>query len=59
MGIFLTRDVIRSKDPGLLRDAVTRLVQSEDFREVTGPGANSRQKLDTRILLVAEVLRAA
>jgi len=59
MGIYNTRDVIRDKNPLILRTAVTVLVQSEDFRSVTGPGANSREKLNTRIHLATEALRAA
>ena len=59
MGILLSRDEIRTKDPVLLREAVSILVQSEEFRAVTGPGANSRQKLDRRVELAQVALRAA
>jgi hypothetical protein len=59
IGIFHARDHIREKDPTILRAAVTQLVQSDDFRAVTGPGANSREKLNTRIGLATDILRAA
>lgn len=57
IGIFNARDEIRNKDPQELRSAITELVQSDQFRAVTGPGANSREKLETRINLVTESLR--
>lgn len=59
IGIFNSRDDVRNKDPGILRTAITQLVQSEDFRAVTGPGANSRDKLETRISLATDALRNA
>jgi hypothetical protein len=33
---------------------VIETVQSEEFRRVTGPGANSKEKLRTRIGLVEQ-----
>lgn len=59
IGIANTRDEIQDKDPATLRNAITALVQSEPFRAVTGPGANSREKMETRIALVTAVLRDA
>ncbi len=59
IGIANSRNTIRRKDPGVLRRKLSELVQSEDFRAVTGPGANSRDKLETRIRLVEEALRNA
>jgi len=59
IGILNTKDIIRAKDPVTLRNAITNLVQSEGFRSVTGPGANSREKLDKRINLATEALRKA
>lgn len=59
IGIANTRSEIRSKEPATLRQKLTELVQSEDFRAVTGPGANSRDKLENRIRLVEEALRVA
>lgn len=59
IGIFHARDHIRGKNPTVLRAAVTQLVQSDEFRAVTGPGANSHEKLNTRIGLATEILRKA
>lgn len=56
--IFNTKDVIKLKDAKVLRKAVTGLVQSKEFRDVTGPGANSREKLEARINLATEKLSA-
>lgn len=56
IGIANVRNKIRSKTPEILRQKLSDLVQSEGFRAVTGPGANSRDKLETRIRLVGEVL---
>lgn len=41
-----------------VRQRIISLVQSEVFRENTGPGANSREKLEKRIALVQNVLSA-
>ncbi|RJQ23990.1 DUF262 domain-containing protein [Candidatus Parcubacteria bacterium] len=59
IGIYDSKDDIIEKNPNQLRNAITELVQSEKFREVTGPGANSREKLETRIALAAESMRKA
>ncbi len=59
IGIANARNTIRSKDSVTLREKLSELVQSEDFRAVTGPGANSREKLETRIRLAEEALRNA
>ena len=39
-----------------LKETIIRVVQSPDFRDFTGPGANSRPKLDGRIRSVQEAL---
>ena len=57
--IFETRDLIRQKDPKALRKKISELVQSETFKEVTGPGANSKEKLNKRISLAVEALKSA
>ncbi len=59
MGIHRTYDIIQDKDATALRTKVTALVQSEEFRAVTGPGANSKEKLRTRIELAATALESA
>lgn len=59
MGILASYDQILDKAPAALRSKITELVQSEVFRAVTGPGANSREKLKTRIELASQALLAA
>jgi hypothetical protein len=41
------------------RSAVADTVQGEEFRRATGPGANSREKLESRIATIEHALRAA
>lgn len=41
--------------PRDLRGLLTSLVQSPSFREVTGPGANSKTKLERRVAMVREL----
>ncbi|MEW6765208.1 MAG: DUF262 domain-containing protein [Pseudomonadota bacterium] len=59
IGICLNYDKIKDKPAAKLRDAITNLVQSEEFRAVTGPGANSKEKLNTRIALASQALTEA
>ena len=40
-------------------EKVTELVQTEAFRAVTGPGANSKEKLRIRIQLATDALLSA
>jgi hypothetical protein len=47
---------VEKVDPEKLDRALSEVFQSEDFRDVTGPGANSSEKLNKRIRLVAEGL---
>lgn len=49
----------KEKSPESLRSAVTQLVESSDFRAVTGPGANSKEKLSRRIQLVSDAITSA
>lgn len=56
IGIFNSLPNLRNKPTDTVRNAVIQTVQSEDFRRVTGPGANSREKLRTRIRLIEETL---
>lgn len=44
IGIESVFDQIQGKDPASLRAKITELVQTEVFRSVTGPGANSKEK---------------
>lgn len=59
IGIESTFDQIQGKDPASIREKITQLVQTEAFRAVTGPGANSKEKLKTRIQLAATALVSA
>jgi len=59
IGIYTAYDQVQNKDPASLREKITQLVQTEAFRAVTGPGANSKEKLRIRIQLAAEALVSA
>ena len=59
MGILTTYDEIAGKSSEFLREAVTELVQSAEFRAVTGPGANSKEKFRSRVDLAVNALLAA
>lgn len=59
IGIYSNFAQIEGKSADSLRTNMTQLVQSEPFRSVTGPGANSKEKLKTRIQLAGAALLAA
>lgn len=59
MGVFRTIDYVEQLPPDLVQNAVRETVQSEAFREVTGPGANSRQKLEGRISLIQQAIQGS
>lgn len=59
IGIHLSLEEVQGKDGAALRKKISELVQSDAFREVTGPGANSKQKLGRRIELVRQALLEA
>ena len=48
----------QQKTPEEVRAKVTEVIQDQEFRRVTGPGANSREKLHKRINLVETALGA-
>lgn len=56
IGIHNNLEKIQNKTPESLRASVTALVQSDAFRSVTGPGANSKEKLKSRIRLASDAL---
>lgn len=58
MGILANIDKCKRKDEGMLRAAVTAAIQSDAFREVTGPGANSREKLRARIDIITQAIKS-
>jgi hypothetical protein len=59
IGSFEALSDLKSKSEAKVRKAITDLVQSEPFRAVTGPGANNKTKLDTRIGLARDAIKAA
>ena len=59
IGCFNALDALKTKDSTDARREITELVQSDMFRAVTGPGANNKTKLESRISLVAEAIVAA
>jgi len=58
IAIYSTYEQIKDKEAQSLRQAIADLVQSQDFRSVTGPGANSKEKLNARIQLASNALIA-
>ncbi len=56
IAICSSYEKIKNKPATSLRQAITNLVQSEVFRAVTGPGANSKEKLNARINLASQAL---
>jgi hypothetical protein len=59
MGINDNLEQLHGKSAAALRAGITNLIQSDPFRLVTGPGANSKEKLRARIRLAGETLLAA
>jgi hypothetical protein len=55
-GVLANLDEIAGRDPAQLRASLYNLYGSEEFREVTGPGANTIPKLNGRINLVSAAL---
>jgi hypothetical protein len=56
-GAFPNIDAIAKKSPETLKLALASLLESNDFRDVFGPGANTIEKLNKRIQLVSECFR--
>jgi hypothetical protein len=56
VGCFKAISAMKSKSGPTVKRALIKLVQSPEFREVTGPGANSKTKLETRIHLVEDCI---
>jgi len=48
--------LMESLKPETIKEAIVRCVQSEEFRQQTGPGANSKPKLQRRIELIEETV---
>ncbi len=56
-GALSNIEAIAKKSPKTLRLALASLLESAEFRDVTGPGANTIEKLNKRIQLVSECFR--
>jgi hypothetical protein len=56
VGCFESLAALKAAAGESVRNAVTSVVQGEAFRQVTGPGANSKAKLETRIKLCADAI---
>jgi len=59
IGSFNAASELAAKDADRVKRGLVALVQGDEFRKVTGPGANARWKLETRIKLVEECIRNA
>lgn len=59
VGSFESLAALQALSPDAARAAITATLQGTEFREVTGPGANSKAKLDTRIGLCAYAIANA
>jgi hypothetical protein len=59
LGVAAKIDKFQAKNATCLKTALIKLVQSDGFRDVTGPGANNRTKLKKRIELVSNQIAAA
>lgn len=58
LGIFNSLQIARACAPDAVRNCVIETVQTVEFRENTGPGANSKQKLANRIRVIQEAVEA-
>lgn len=58
IGVHRSMSSIGTVSPEKVKDAIIQTVQSAEFRGFTGPGANSREKLENRIASIETVLRA-
>jgi hypothetical protein len=56
IGVLNCLDHIVDSDAQTVRNAIISVVQSSEFRDVTGPGANTKPKLRGRISLIQNTL---
>ena len=56
MGLLGTFEKAMAANPEDLRVAIATALESEEFRSQTGPGANSRPKLQRRIEIISEAV---
>lgn len=59
MGFYNALAVVKQKDAAVVRDAVISALESSAFKDNTGPAANTRQKLKTRIEIVESAITSA
>ena len=52
-GILANMEPVRNKSPEALKKALGAVFELDEFRRVTGPGANTIEKLNERIRLVS------
>jgi hypothetical protein len=58
MGVFNNIANLGPLDKKLVKNNVAATLESDEFKKQTGPGANSRPKLDERIRLVTDAIKA-
>lgn len=58
MGAYNNISELPNLDKNRVRDDIIEALQSKDFKDQTGPGANSRPKLQRRIEIVTEAIAA-
>jgi hypothetical protein len=58
MAILSCMRELQKVDPAKIRKAVARVLESKRFRSFTGPGANTKPKMESRIECVEEALTA-
>jgi hypothetical protein len=58
IGTYRTLPGVQGVDPNSFRKSMAETVQGENFRSATGPGANSREKLEKRITTIQEAIKA-
>jgi hypothetical protein len=54
IGALLSLESLRALSPNQAKQLLSSAVESKEFRQVTGPGANSLPKLERRIQIVAQ-----
>lgn len=59
VGSHMALDQLKKKPQTRVRAALVKMVQTDAFRAVTGPGANNKTKLETRIQLALEAIQQA
>lgn len=58
IGVLNKLQAATQKNDGLVKNAVIQTLQSDDFRAITGPGANSKDKLRRRVQAIEAAIEA-